>query len=118
MSMPDTFSHEQHHHHCQHMYAELRKMRRNISQQSEANFVLERNLRELDRRIGLLVSQRIAVEELDTKLTDSTYRLPIAQLKSIRLTNVYGCLFYLLQTTPRYIAMLVSHLSISQIEGT
>jgi hypothetical protein len=49
---------------------ELRVFRKKLTEQSEVNFRLERKLRHLDERIGLLISHRISVEEIDAKLLD------------------------------------------------
>ena len=54
---------------------ELRVFRKKLTEQSEVNFRLERKLRQLDERIGLLISHRISVEEIDAKLLDYDFTM-------------------------------------------
>lgn len=54
---------------------ELRVFRKKLTEQSEVNFRLERKLRHLDERIGLLISHRISVEEIDAKLLDYDFKI-------------------------------------------
>lgn len=51
---------------------EIKTYRTKLQEQSRINFELERNLRELDKRIALLINHRITVEDIDsTSLTRS-----------------------------------------------
>lgn len=46
----------------------LRDLKSKISSQSKKNFVLEKDVRYLDSRIALLIQNRMALEEVRTKL--------------------------------------------------
>ncbi|KAG2232300.1 hypothetical protein INT48_009321 [Thamnidium elegans] len=72
----------------------LRELKTKISTQSKKNFMRERDVRFLDARIGLLIQNRMALDE----------------------QHEYGNLFYLLQSEPRHIAILCRLVSLAEID--
>ena len=49
---------------CRKAQKRLRELKSRISAQSKRNFVLERDVRFLDSRIGLLIQNRMALDEV------------------------------------------------------
>ncbi|BEI97764.1 hypothetical protein CcaverHIS631_0300630 [Cutaneotrichosporon cavernicola] len=95
----------------------LRDLKSRISSQSKKNFVLERDVRYLDSRIGLLIQNRIAadekrqVQETLEEVEDTPGSFP----DSRRLAH-YSNFFFLLQSEPRHIATLCRLVSLSEID--
>ncbi|KAJ2909856.1 RasGAP protein [Coemansia aciculifera] len=96
----------------------LRELKGHISAQSKKNFLLERDVRYLDSRIALLIQNRMAadeVKELSSHLEDvnqgSNDYYPDSEH-----TQLYGNLFFLLQTEPRHIATLTRLVTLSEID--
>ncbi|KAJ3049530.1 glyceraldehyde-3-phosphate dehydrogenase 1 [Rhizophlyctis rosea] len=95
----------------------LRELKTRISAQSKKNFLLERDVRYLDSRIALLIQNRMALdeqqevashlEEVDT--TEGTF-------PDDRRRQLYGNLFFLLQSEPRHIASLARLVTLSEID--
>ncbi|KAJ2814111.1 RasGAP protein [Coemansia furcata] len=96
----------------------LRELKGHISAQSKKNFLLERDVRYLDSRIALLIQNRMAadeVKELSSHLEDvnqgSNDYYPDGEH-----TQLYGNLFFLLQSEPRHIATLTRLVTLSEID--
>ncbi|KAJ2488508.1 RasGAP protein [Coemansia sp. RSA 2050] len=96
----------------------LRELKGQISAQSKKNFLLERDVRYLDSRIALLIQNRMAadeVKELSSHLEDvnqgSNDYYPDSEH-----TQLYGNLFFLLQSEPRHIATLTRLVTLSEID--
>ncbi|KAJ2044239.1 RasGAP protein [Coemansia sp. S16] len=96
----------------------LRELKGHISAQSKKNFLLERDVRYLDSRIALLIQNRMAadeVKELSSHLEDvnqgSNDYYPDSEH-----TQLYGNLFFLLQSEPRHIATLTRLVTLSEID--
>ncbi|KAJ3078966.1 glyceraldehyde-3-phosphate dehydrogenase 1, partial [Quaeritorhiza haematococci] len=95
----------------------LRELKTRISAQSKKNFLLERDVRYLDSRIALLIQNRMALDEQqevashleETESTEGT-------LPDDRKRQLYGNLFFLLQSEPRHIATLARLVSLSEID--
>jgi len=100
------------------VHTELRTLKDEISHQSKKNFKLERDLRFLDSKIALLINHKISVEELESRVLDaeSPPVLP-GSLKDLKHPELYGSLFFLLQTSPEYIAKLTRLVSLKEIDG-
>lgn len=94
---------------------ELRRVKNEISQQSKKNFELENDLRFFDSKIAHLINHRITVEELENRLVE-TPSLP-GYLQDTLQNQLYGQLFFLLQTNPIYIAKLTREVSLKEIDG-
>ncbi|EGD77043.1 hypothetical protein PTSG_07384 [Salpingoeca rosetta] len=95
---------------------ELVTLRRQLAEQCEVNFRLQRNLHTLDDNIGLLIHHRITVEDIDVKLFNYTFTLHKGKVITPKQTRVYGQLFKILQENPSYVAQLAHKLSISEID--
>jgi len=100
------------------IHTELRTLKDEISHQSKKNFKLERDLRFLDSKIALLINHKISVEELESRVLDAEFPpvLP-GSLKDLKHPELYGSLFFLLQTSPEYIAKLTRLVSLKEIDG-
>eukprot|EP00118_Oscarella_pearsei_P011618 m.79318 g.79318 ORF g.79318 m.79318 type:complete len:321 (+) comp36133_c0_seq4:212-1174(+) len=95
---------------------ELKDTKQRISQESKKIFLLERDVRFLDTRIGLLINHRISLEELIDRLEGGT--VPLAGSFRDDLKRQHYCnLFFLLQTAPEYLAKLTRSVSMNQIDG-
>lgn len=95
----------------------LRDLKGRISSQSKKNFVLERDVRYLDSRIGLLIQNRIAADEkrqvqetLEEVVEDS------GAYPDTRKIAQYSNLFFLLQSEPRHVAALCRLVQLSEID--
>ena len=89
-----------------------------ISRESKTNFVLERDVRYLDSRIGLLIAERMAVD----KQTEFAHRLedpeePKHAVFEDQQLQRYASLFFVLQMEPRHIAMLCRLVSLAEIDS-
>ncbi|KAI8063685.1 Rho GTPase activation protein [Gilbertella persicaria] len=96
----------------------LRELKTKISTQSKKNFMRERDVRFLDARIGLLIQNRMALDEqhevasrLEDHDDDDEDHYP-----DERRMQQYGNLFYLLQSEPRHIAILCRLVSLAEID--
>ncbi|KAI8876151.1 Rho GTPase activation protein [Backusella circina FSU 941] len=96
----------------------LRELKNKISTQSKKNFMRERDVRFLDARIGLLIQNRMALDEqhevasrLEENDDDDDDHYP-----DDRRMQQYGNLFYLLQSEPRHIAILCRLVSLAEID--
>ncbi|KAI8388819.1 Rho GTPase activation protein [Radiomyces spectabilis] len=97
---------------------DLRDLKSKISAQSKKNFVLERDVRYLDSRIALLIQNRIALAEqhemasrLEEQGAGSDDFYP-----DDRKMQLYGNLFFILQSEPRHIATLCRLVNLSEID--
>lgn len=95
----------------------LRDLKARISAQSKRNFTLERDVRYLDSRIALLIQNRMALDEQQEVAShldeiDSTE----GTIPDDRKRQLYGNLFFLLQTEPKHIASLARLVSLSEID--
>ncbi|CAL1716732.1 unnamed protein product [Somion occarium] len=95
----------------------LRDLKSKISAQSKRNFVLERDVRFLDSRIGLLIQNRMALDEqneVEKHLEDVD--ATEGHFPDDRKMQQYSNLFFLLQSEPRHIASLCRLVSLSEID--
>ncbi|CDH51129.1 ras gtpase-activating protein [Lichtheimia corymbifera JMRC:FSU:9682] len=96
----------------------LRDLKTKISAQSKKNFVLERDVRYLDSRIALLIQNRIALSEQNEMVAhfeehgegDSDF------YPDDRKIQLYGNLFFILQSEPRHIATLCRLVNLAEID--
>lgn len=95
----------------------LYELKRDIAVQSKKNFTLERDIRNIDKKIALLIRNRISVEEIMANSGDLSLMNKTGQLKSKKDKEVYGELFWLLQNDTRYIATLARLVNLGQIDN-
>ncbi|CAN6674915.1 hypothetical protein TRVA0_072S00166 [Trichomonascus vanleenenianus] len=99
----------------------LRELKTNISEQSKRNFLLERDVRYLDSRIALLIQNKMAVEEqheVASRLDEDSGDIDGAEhFPDRKKTELYGNLFFLLQSEPRHIALLCRSVSMAEIDS-
>ncbi|XP_065841004.1 uncharacterized protein [Oscarella lobularis] len=95
---------------------ELKDIKQRISQESKKVFLLERDVRFLDTRIGLLINHRVSLEELIDRLEGETVPLAGSFRDDLKRQH-YSNLFFLLQTAPEYLAKLTRSVSLNQIDG-
>ncbi|KAI9487040.1 MAG: Rho GTPase activation protein [Benjaminiella poitrasii] len=96
----------------------LRELKTKISTQSKKNFMRERDVRFLDARIGLLIQNRMALDEqheVASRLEDHDEDDEDHYIDDRRMQQ-YGNLFYLLQSEPRHIAILCRLVSLAEID--
>ncbi|KAI8890682.1 putative ras GTPase-activating protein sar1 [Backusella circina FSU 941] len=96
----------------------LRDIKNDISIQSKNNFMLERDVRFLDSRIALLIQNRMAVDEQNEFAShlEEQEATGLDHYPDERKLQQYGNLFFLLQSEPRYIALLCRLVSLSEID--
>jgi Ras GTPase-activating-like protein IQGAP2/3 len=95
----------------------LRDLKARISAQSKRNFTLEKDVRYLDTRIKLLIKNRMALDvqqEVASRLDEVDNTL--GTIPDDRKRQLYGNLFFLLQSEPKHIAMLTRLVSLSEID--
>ncbi|KAL8562627.1 hypothetical protein ACOMHN_011199 [Nucella lapillus] len=95
---------------------ELQKLRQQVVAEIRSNQQLEHDLDQMDIKIGLLIKNRITLQDVVThnrKLTkrsddsSSVRGLKAMSRESHERLEVYQHLFYLLQTNPTYLAKLI-----------
>jgi len=93
----------------------LRDLKARISAQSKRNFTLERDVRYLDNRIALILKNIMSLdEEVASHLDDIDET--VGSLRDDRKKQLYGNLFFMLQTEPKHIASLTRLVSLSEID--
>ncbi|KAL2312704.1 GTPase-activating protein [Schizosaccharomyces pombe] len=102
-----------------HLDRELHDLKQQISSQSKQNFVLERDVRYLDSKIALLIQNRMAQEEQHefAKRLNDNYNAVKGSFPDDRKLQLYGALFFLLQSEPAYIASLVRRVKLSNMDA-
>lgn len=95
----------------------LLELKKAISVTSKKNFTLERDIRSLDKKIALLIRNRISIEEIMANSGDLSLMNKTGQLKSKKDRELYGELFWLLQNDTRYIATLARLVNLAQIDN-
>ncbi|TPX64211.1 hypothetical protein SpCBS45565_g06072 [Spizellomyces sp. 'palustris'] len=95
----------------------LRELKTRISAQSKKNFLLERDVRYLDSRIALLIQNRMALDE-QQEVASHLEEIDASEgfLPDDRKRQLYGNLFFLLQSEPRHIATLARLVTLSEID--
>lgn len=91
-----------------------------ISIQSKKNFILEKNVRVLDNRIALLIQNHMALDESQDLRNISGVGVevrPELAMRDPRRRQLYGHLFFLLQSEPKYLAALMNHIKMDEIDG-
>ncbi|XP_064650547.1 ras GTPase-activating-like protein IQGAP1 isoform X2 [Lineus longissimus] len=103
---------------------ELTKLRQNVVTEIRSNHKLEEDLNQMDIKIGLLVKNRITLQDVLThnnklgdyqnKMQTSTGGLKGLSKESREKLEAYQHLFYLLQTNPTYLAKLIFEMPLSK----
>ncbi|EPX74336.1 GTPase activating protein Gap1 [Schizosaccharomyces octosporus yFS286] len=98
---------------------ELQELKQRISIQSKRNFVLEKDVRFLDSRIALLIQNRMAQEEQNefAKRLSGSYNEVRGDFPDDQKIQLYGALFFLLQSEPSYVASLVRRVKLSNMDA-
>lgn len=95
---------------------QLRQLKTDISNQSKHNFLLEKDVRYLDGRIAMLIQNKMGLEEVASRLEqddDADQQVWLDRQKA----EVYGHLFFLLQSEPLIIAKLCRQVSMGEIDS-
>lgn len=96
----------------------LYDLKREISVSSKKNFALERDIRTLDKKIALLIKNRITLEEvMASSGLIEVFTPGTTTLKDRKERESYGQLFYLLQRDTRYIAQLARLVKAGEIDN-
>jgi Ras GTPase-activating-like protein IQGAP2/3 len=95
----------------------LYDLKREISVSSKKNFALERDIRTLDKKIALLIKNRITLEEVMASGDLMEVGTRTITLKNNKERELYGQLFYLLQRDTKYIATLARLVKVGEIDN-
>ncbi|KAF2068794.1 hypothetical protein CYY_009886 [Polysphondylium violaceum] len=96
----------------------LSDLKRDISLSSKKNFTLERDIKNLDKKIALLIKNRITLEEIMASSGDIVeMQTKTVQIKDKSQRDHYGQLFYLLQNNTNYIAQLAKLVKVGEIDN-
>ncbi|EAL62943.1 RasGTPase-activating protein [Dictyostelium discoideum AX4] len=96
---------------------QLFDLKREISQSSKKNFTLERDIKNLDKKIALLIKNRITLEEIMNSGDIVELQTRTVTLKDKSQRDHYGQLFYLLQNNTTYIAQLAKLVKVGEIDN-
>lgn len=96
---------------------QLVELKKKIALSSKKNFTLEKEVRNLDQKIALLIKNRISLEEVMAQSGDLNLMNRTTTLKDKREKQHYGQLFYLLQTNTTYMARLAQLVKLGQIDN-
>jgi Ras GTPase-activating-like protein IQGAP2/3 len=91
----------------------LEALRAQISQVSRQNFILERELGEIDQKIGLLIQNRITAQEVVNSSASLTNAATTRDVLAISRTY-YENLLFLLQSQPHYLSVLIRLCDVKQ----
>ena len=97
---------------------ELRLIKSEISQQCRQNYELERDVRMYDSKIAHLINHRITLEEFEEDCGDEPKLGTIPEsLQDAHQQQLFGGLFFLLQTKPMYLSKLTREVSMKEIDS-
>lgn len=97
---------------------ELNNIKRKISTGSKRNFLVEGDLAGLDKKIAVLIRNRISLDEILSSKGDITENLKelTVLIKDPSQREMYGRMFYLLQRHPEYMAHLAGSVKLAEID--
>ena len=97
---------------------ELNNIKRKISTGSKRNFLVEGDLAGLDKKIAVLIRNRISLDEILSSKGDITENLKelTVLIKDPSQRELYGRMFYLLQRHPEYMAHLAGSVKLAEID--
>lgn len=100
----------------------LRRLKAKISDQSKKNFLLEQDVRYLDSRIALIIQNKMGAEdqkEVSSRLenSDSENIDSDKYFPERKIFELYGNLFFVLQSEPQNIAKLCRCVSMTEIDA-
>lgn len=98
--------------------AMLGELKREISLTSRKNYTLEKDIEVLDKKIALLIRNRITLDEVLASSGDmADVYARTTTLESSKDTALYGQLFWLLQRHTAYLASLTRLVSLGEIDN-
>jgi Ras GTPase-activating-like protein IQGAP2/3 len=98
--------------------AMLGELKREISLTSRKNYTLEKDIDVLDKKIALLIRNRITLDEVLASSGDmADVYTRTTTLASSKDTTLYGQLFWLLQRHVGYLAALTRLVSLGEIDN-
>lgn len=95
----------------------LNELKKEISLSSKKNFTLEREIRQLDQKIALLIRNRITIDEIISSSIDGDGINRTITLKDKREREQYGQLFWVLQNSTGYISHLARLVRLGEIDN-
>lgn len=97
---------------------ELNKIKDEIAQKSKRNFLQEKEISDLDKKIFVLVKNKMAIEETlaTTNGSVSSLRRVTVQAEDPTSRELYGQLFYLLQHETVYVTLLTSQILLGEVD--
>lgn len=106
------------------VHAELKKLKTQISLQSKENYLLEKDVHSLDSRIALLIHNQLSLLSKEDKFVSSENTndetADVDETSCIfdsRKKELYGNLFYILQSQPKFIARLTLSASLADVDN-
>src|SRR3989338_3687451 len=96
---------------------ELQTRKKEISANSKKNFELEREIRNLDQKIALLIRNRLTLDEVMATSGDISLVNRTITLKDKRERELYGQLFALLQNETKYVSHLARLVKLGEIDN-
>lgn len=95
----------------------LADLKKEISSDSKKNFELEREIRQLDQKIALLIRNRLTLDEVMASSGDISLVNRTITLKDKRERELYGQLFGLLQVETRFVSTLARLVKLGEIDN-
>lgn len=97
---------------------ELNKIKDEIARKSKRNFLQEKEISDLDKKIFVLVKNKMAIEETlaTTNGSVSSLRRVTMQAEDPTSRELYGQLFYLLQHETVYVTLLTSQILLGEVD--
>ena len=96
---------------------QLADLKKEISSDSKKNFELEREIRQLDQKIALLIRNRLTLDEVMATSGDISLVNRTITLKDKRERELYGQLFALLQNETKYVSHLARLVKLGEIDN-
>ncbi|KAJ5079013.1 gtpase-activating protein [Anaeramoeba ignava] len=94
---------------------DLNQLKRAISVQSKKNFEIEKEIKQLDQKIALLIKNRITLNEVQiSNIEDQEEK--VISIKDERVRDQYSGLFYLMYHMPKYIATVTRYVNPGECE--
>lgn len=98
---------------------ELNSLKRKIASGSKRNFIVEGDLAGLDKKISVLIRNKISLDEILSSKGDISENLKelTVLIKDPSQRELYGRMFYLLQRNTDYIAHLAGNVKLAEIDS-
>lgn len=97
---------------------ELNKIKDEIAQKSKRNYLQEKEIDDLDKKIFVLIKSKMSIEEAlaTTGGSVSSLRTVTLQTEDPTERELYGQLFYLLQRDTVYVSLLTSQILLGEVD--